>query len=284
MKELTIEITRKCLNNCIYCSSCSTQNTTQSLPKEKIVKLIKDSKKLGFTHINFSGGEPFLSDNLLLYIKTASDLGMITTIYSSGVLIKDGKKTSISKDILSQIKGVSKIVFNFQGASDDKYREITGNQHGIYYILKSIYNAYSLNIDMEFNYVPMTINIKDFNEIVEIAGLVNVHKINILKLVVQGRASDDLKLNQHIQKEFLEYILKKYNNNSKILIRIGDSFSECNKKKCNAGINKIVIRYDGAILPCERYKFRALKDVNVFTYTLRDACNYYKSIRIKDKL
>ena len=90
IKEMTLEITQQCLNNCIYCSSCSNKDTTtNTIPFSKIAEIINSAKEIGVKHINLSGGEPFLHPHILNIIELIKKNDFVLNIYSSGLYVSD---------------------------------------------------------------------------------------------------------------------------------------------------------------------------------------------------
>lgn len=277
-KELTIEVTQQCMNECIYCSSVSTPETKQKLSTKDIINCIHQASNLKFTHLNLSGGEPLLHPGIIEVIKEARNSGLFVTLYSSGVICQNNSRYYLTRDFFKQLKeaGLSVIIFNLQAGSDNKYREIIGNKHGIQYLCKSLYEAVQSGLKVELNFVPMTVNKDEFKEVVEIAETSGVTQINILNLVKQGRASDDLLLNKQELNRFIETVSKIKTN---IKFRIGNSFEECGKHKCTAGHSKVVIRYDGQALPCERFKFQAKDRNNIKTREFSDIYSELKNFK-----
>ena len=55
---------------------------------KKIIKTLWDN---GVPHVDFTGGEPTLRDDLLELIEYAEDLGMITGLLTNGVRLADEK-------------------------------------------------------------------------------------------------------------------------------------------------------------------------------------------------
>ena len=73
LHEITIEVTQRCPNRCIYCSSLSDATKTQYLDYETICRVVDDAKSLGAKSVSLSGGEPFLHSDIVKiaeYIKT----------------------------------------------------------------------------------------------------------------------------------------------------------------------------------------------------------------------
>jgi MoaA/NifB/PqqE/SkfB family radical SAM enzyme len=271
-KELTLEITQKCLNNCIYCSSYSNKDSAHEIQLEKIKSIIDECKELGFTHINLSGGEPFLHKDIFEIVKYINTKGLHIDIYSSGIVLNEnGEKSHLKVKILNTIRPyIDNIIFNVQTLDSDKYNKIVNEDHNINLLLKSIQMSVFAGLSTQINFVPMNLNKDELSYIIENLKSLGISKINILKLVEQGRVKDnkDIVLSNKETYNLVEYIKQKQDNN----IRLGDSFTSCNCSSCNAGKNKLVIRYDGQVLPCERFK-EITNDNNIYNKSLKDMYN-----------
>jgi MoaA/NifB/PqqE/SkfB family radical SAM enzyme len=271
-KELTLEITQRCMNNCIYCSSYSNRNSKHEIQLDKIKSIIDECKELGFTHINLSGGEPFLHKDIVEIVKYINSKGLHIDIYSSGIVqYKGNYLDSIHQTTLSIIQPyINNIIFNVQTLKPNKYNRIVNESHSIELLFKSIKNSISVDINIEINFVPMKLNKDELPYIIENLKSLRINKINILKLVEQGRVKDnkDIILSGKETDNIIEYIKQKNDNN----IRLGDSFTSCNCSTCNAGKNKLVIRYDGQVLPCERFK-EITNENNIYNMSLNEIYN-----------
>ena len=82
LKEISFEIIRRCPNNCLHCSSYSTDKCTEIIPVELFKKVVKGAKRLGAQTISFSGGEPFLHPDIVEMIDFVHSLGQFTRNYT----------------------------------------------------------------------------------------------------------------------------------------------------------------------------------------------------------
>jgi len=106
LNEVSIEIIRKCPNNCIHCSSLSDKDSTEIFKYEDFISIINDAKKLGTKTICLSGGEPFLHPNIIEMIKYLHNIGLNSNVYTSGIIYDENMNyASLSKELL---KGTSK--------------------------------------------------------------------------------------------------------------------------------------------------------------------------------
>ena len=263
MKELTLEVTQKCMNNCIYCSSNSHSFCDTQIEINRIKSIIDEAVDLGFTNVNLSGGEPFLYKYIIDTCKYIKSKGLYLTMYSSGVYLNKNIKTDIPIDLIKACKP-NTIIFNMQTSNNSNYKYITNSIHGNSLLFNSIRNCIKLGIDTEINFVPMSININEFYDTVETCKMLGVNKINVLKLVIQGRSNKNLIPSKYD----LDLLFDKIQHIKDIDIRIGDSFNKCDCNNCKAGKDKVVIRYDGQVLPCERFKMITNKN-NINTYSLK---------------
>lgn len=83
MKELTLEITSKCYQNCPWCSSSSTPEGVH-LGAWKAKRLLKEYRKT-CNIVRFSGGEPTLHPDLFILMKYAKKLNYKTVLLTNGL-------------------------------------------------------------------------------------------------------------------------------------------------------------------------------------------------------
>ena len=88
--EVTIELTQRCPNECIYCSSLSNLDATDALPYNVICQIVDDAVLLGAEQINLSGGEPFLRDDIGAIIKYIHSKNLSIRLYTSGIFYNNG--------------------------------------------------------------------------------------------------------------------------------------------------------------------------------------------------
>lgn len=259
LKEISIEIIRKCPNNCVHCSSVSNENCKERLDYGRFMSVVREAAELGASTICLSGGEPFLHDRIVDMVKFASSLGLNIYIYTSGIVF-DGqnRKTFLDKDILEAIsQDVTKLIFNLEAATPKTYDAVMGTS-GCFEIMKqSIRNAHEACITTEAHFVPMKLNMNEAEEVVELCQSLHVSKISFLRLVVHGRAQAN-EAAIALSKEELEHFkvfLEKLQKRAGIDIRIGVPLSlEAECHRCEAAKGKLNIKYDGKVFPCEVFK------------------------------
>lgn len=280
IRDISFEITKRCLNNCLHCSSCSDNSNNHQIDYATVCRTVDDMPKMGVERVSLSGGEPFLHselDKIVMYIKK---MGIEVSIYSSGIVEEDGKISAISPSALRRLKecGLSKIMFNVQSSKEKNYDRITGTKGRFSVVKESILNAVHIGIYTEIHFVPMKLNIHDINGIIMLAEELNINKVSFLKLVPHGRAFANKELIQLSSEETIELkvALDKMKSDK---IRIGIPLSmDFESDSCHAARSKLYIKFDGTVYGCEAFKYiqqfddsaNAIQPCNIFDSNLFD--------------
>lgn len=259
LSEISIEILQRCPNRCIYCSSHSNPQATHIISFEIIKNIIDDAKSLGCKTVCLSGGEPFLHPQILDIISYIAKQQLICYVYTSGIYMKDEVYSSLPNEYIEAIRGmVDKVIFNVEADSSTLYDQIMGTDVGGFDMMKkSINECLSSGLVVETHVVPMQVNFKHLKSIFEMCYQLGVSKVSILRLVLQGRALVNLslvKLTGEGSREVTK-LIKALKEAYKGKVRIGLPYSDSNCRiYCKAASDKINVRYDGNVYPCEVFK------------------------------
>ena len=259
LSEISIEILQRCPNRCIYCSSHSNPQATHIISFEIIKNIIDDAKSLGCKTVCLSGGEPFLHPQILDIISYIAKQQLICYVYTSGIYMKDEVYSSLPNEYIEAIRGmVDKVIFNVEADSSALYDQIMGTDVGGFDMMKkSINDCVSSGLVVETHVVPMQVNFKHLKSIFEMCYQLGVSKVSILRLVLQGRALENLSLVKLSGKDNREVtkLIKALNESYKGKVRIGLPYSDSYCRiYCKAASDKINVRYDGNVYPCEVFK------------------------------
>ena len=259
LSEISIEILQRCPNRCIYCSSHSNPQATHIIPFEIIKNVIDDAKSLGCKTVCLSGGEPFLHPHILNIISYIAKQQLTCYVYTSGIYMKDEVYSSLPNEYIEAIRGmVDKVIFNVEADTSALYDQIMGTDVGGFDMMKkSINDCVSSGLVVETHVVPMQVNFKHLKSIFEMCYQLGVSKVSILRLVLQGRALENLslvKLSGEDSREVTK-LIKALKEAYKGKVRIGLPYSDSNCRiYCKAASDKINVRYDGNVYPCEVFK------------------------------
>lgn len=259
LSEISIEILQRCPNRCIYCSSHSNPQATHLIPFEIIKNVIDDAKSLGCKTVCLSGGEPFLHPQILDIISYIAKQQLTCYVYTSGIYMKDEVYSSLPNEYIEAIRGmVDKVIFNVEADSSALYDQIMGTDVGGFDMMKkSINDCVSSGLVVETHVVPMQVNFKHLKSIFEMCYQLGVSKVSILRLVLQGRTLENLSLVKLSGEDCREVtkLIKVLNEAYKGKVRIGLPYSASNCRiYCKAASDKINVRYDGNVYPCEVFK------------------------------
>lgn len=259
LSEISIEILQRCPNRCIYCSSHSNPQATHIIPFEIIKNVIDDAKSLGCKTVCLSGGEPFLHPHILNIISYIAKLQLTCYVYTSGIYMKDEVYYSLPNEYIEAIRGmVDKVIFNVEADSSTLYDKIMGTDVGGFDMMKkSINDCVSSGLVVETHVVPMQVNFKHLKSIFEMCYQLGVSKVSILRLVLQGRALENLSLVKLTGEDSWKVtkLIKALKEAYKGKVRIGLPYSDSNCRiYCKAASDKINVRYDGNVYPCEVFK------------------------------
>lgn len=260
LNELTIEVTQKCPNKCLFCSSFSSNRSTHFIPVNKILEIGVNARYLGLSTVFLSGGEPLCHPDLLNIVQGLSNVGIDPWIYTCGQYIDDSLKAQPYFGWPNFKKYNPKVIFNiqsFDASVHDKLVNCDGSHNRTH---KSLHYAIDAGLRVEIHIIPMKDNLSSLVETVRRYSAIGVQRVSFLRLVIQGCAR---KNHQHLlldanEEIALRRIYSELSNSdwNGTDLRFGIPWGNILTKisRCNAGDGKLVIRYDGAVLPCEGFK------------------------------
>lgn len=116
-------ITSRCNLKCVHCYNDSSLNTNcKEVSTEKAKEILCDLAGFGVPSVLFSGGEPFMRDDLFELIPFAADKGLRTVISTNGTLITAEKAKKVKQ------LGVSYVGISLDGIGrvNDRFRGVEG--------------------------------------------------------------------------------------------------------------------------------------------------------------
>lgn len=253
LEELKIEVTYKCPLECIHCSSCANNENSLFISKEKCFEIIKQASSMGVKKIAFSGGEPLYWDGICEAVSLCDELGIATTIYTSGNCENiDDMFTKLS------MANLNKAIFSVYSPKKEEHIRVTRKRDSFDNTLKAIAICRKNKITPEIHFVALASNYKKLSDVVALAKKIGVKRVSVLRFVPQGRGTlikqkDTLTLEQN--KELIDII--KNIRDSGFEIRTGSPFNVLllNKEpKCMAARDRMIIAPDLSTYPCDAFK------------------------------
>jgi MoaA/NifB/PqqE/SkfB family radical SAM enzyme len=251
MKELIIELTNRCLNDCIHCSSknCGADGVVHDVSISEIEPVVNSALQAGYSRVVFSGGEPMLHPEFCNIVEYFSVRNVGIKMYTSGVASDDVYER---KDYVEALSKIDTITVSCYSNSEIGHNTIVRNSNGYSYFRKFLDVFSSIAHHLEMNIVPMSHNVHEVNSVYESYKDI-LASYNVLKLVKQGNAAihwESICVNEAVLNDELTML------KSKPHTKIGNSFGALSNSvyQCEAGRTKMCITFDGYVIPCEVFK------------------------------
>ena len=114
--EVVLELTKKCN---LDCRACFSVRTPEEQPLKALSGILRQAKEMGVKNIRFTGGEPFLSGNLLPLLKEAKAMGFYTLVNTNALA---GDKAALSK----AARYIDNVLVSLQGHDRSSETKATG--------------------------------------------------------------------------------------------------------------------------------------------------------------
>ena len=100
---IEITLTNRCQCRCVHCYNEKAPAVSQAseLSSGEIALLLKDASRLGFTEVNFTGGEPLMRGDIMELIRAARAARMLPKMNTNGILLTDAVVKSLKHSGLS---------------------------------------------------------------------------------------------------------------------------------------------------------------------------------------
>lgn len=253
LKELKIEVTYKCPLGCVHCSSEANESNALNMSLDICKSIIRQASEMGVSEIAFSGGEPLIWNGLPECVALCDELGIKSTIYTSG-------NCACANDIFQKLAkaGLQRAVFSVYSPFEQEHIQITRRDDSFKNTLNAIELCNSLGIKTEIHFVAMATNYQKLYGVINLAKQYKVGTVSVLRFVPQGRGrmlkrkgtltkKDNLALIQMIR----EIRAQGFN------IRTGSPFNVLlvnDNPKCMAAKDRLIIAPDLRIYPCDAFK------------------------------
>lgn len=199
-------ISNKCPYRCMYCMSWKEE--TQELELEKVCNIIDDLWESGTKWISFTGGEPFLRNDLETIIDRANARNILVSVNSSGFGVKE--KKNILKKIIS-------LRLSLDGPTHI-HNLIRGKPYAYDKVMEAVHSAKEAGLKIKFLAVISRLNIDSIDFLLQKAEEFGCSVIFQLTtpFMLRIHTPNPVALSRDEHIKVIEYLIKKKNKGFKI--------------------------------------------------------------------
>ncbi len=258
-KSICCEIIKTCPLSCKHCSTNATMGDFRQMSIVDYSELLSSSIKNDIDTMFISGGEPLLHKDIVEFVRLTSESNISPIIYTSGVLNGTDSIQPLTKEVINSLRenGLKGVSISIYG-QEINHDYMTNKQGSFKTLLETLENIKDIDIVKEFSFLPLAYNFNDLDYVVALVKKYDIKKINILKLIHQGRAKNSalVGLSKKQEKQFFEK-LREYKNDVNIEVSKlydCDHYEELLYSPYYAGVNEEFVTFDAQILPGRSYR------------------------------
>jgi len=254
IKDLTLELTQTCFQDCMYCSSNSSPKDNAHLPFEVVRRVLDDFSSLGGKVVELSGGEPLSYAKLGETIDYALEKKLQVHLFTSALI--PGKPIDFDK-----LDKIHRFYVNLQAPSSTLHDYLTQSPGSFNRIMGFISECKKRGKWVGTHFIPLGYNIDLIDEYAELAKCLKLDNISLLRFVSQGRGKGILPLNND-EILHLFFVIEKWRSaKSSVELKAGCplDFGFVYRRShvsvpCAAAKTRCVIRPNGNVIPCPAFK------------------------------
>ncbi len=166
-KMLNCYITNACNLRCEHCFMQSGLPLKNELTKSEWIRVLKEFKEAGGESVTFSGGEPLMNKDFKEILKTASNIGLTTTVLTNGLLWTESLIEELAQyiqEVQVSIDGVDEstnAIVRGKGHFDRVVQTVIWfANHGVRTSVATTFTLSNLEGDMEGRYKDFVSKIK----------------------------------------------------------------------------------------------------------------------------
>jgi radical SAM protein with 4Fe4S-binding SPASM domain len=229
-----------------------------------VLRVVGDAVPLGLRCLALSGGEPLLHPEFRQILVGCRSLGLNRLqVYTSGVVRSSEGAPVPLRDagLLACVReNNAELVFSVESSDPSVHDTLVGASPRHSVLVESLHRAIAEGIHVECNIVPNKLNLSTLAVTAGELVRLGVSRVNFLRLVPQGYARDNRERLWLRPSDLAE--LDEVFSNIRSLPRAGELFrfgvpfsARCGSPgQCQAGLSKLIVRWDGIVLPCEAFK------------------------------
>lgn len=246
-KRVVWEVTHRCNYACLHCCSRSGSCMPYELNTRSMLNVLKELSNDGVEEIYFSGGEPFIREDMMEILQETRKKGILANISTNG--------SFMSEELAAKLRAID---VNLIHISLDSHHESLYNSFrgGNYFssTISAIKNAKEAGLYVRVGAVIWKENCDQLEEMITFLADMNVDEVVFNWLISVGRFQEHQEQGVPLS-EFQRLIStvrlyqKKYNGKIKISMHRSKEYVS-DDSTCRAGDQILFILPDGRISPC----------------------------------
>jgi len=290
IKMVHWDITHRCNLKCKHCYLGDVSD--RELDTNNIFQIVDRLADYHVRMIEFSGGEPFVRNDMIDIVRYVADKDITVILRSNGTLIKDNVASR-----LSEMNNVILTVISLDGP-DAKTHEFIRGENSFRSTIKGIRSLKNQNLNVGVTCTISPLNLHLLDKIAELCYRLDVDLFTASPLFIQGRALCNLssyKLDDEslirLHEQLIE-LAKKYRG-SMVIPNIRDSITLWRKlgiKREGCGLTQPRLTIDplGNVIPCRRFRDKTLflgdiKSESLESILLKETFHFFKRLTV-DKI
>lgn len=251
------EITNACNYGCSYCIFSSTGRKAENeLSLDKIKETLLQLKKLNFNYIKYTGGEPFLREDMIDILLYTKEIGMECDISTNASFFTEDLVEKLTKIDLEMLH------ISLDGFNKESH-EIVRGKKTFEPTIKGINLLKDKNKYIRIGYVIHEHNENNLKDIVELCENLNASEVIFSLMEPVGRMKESSKFlaKKSIQQLRSELDLIKNNykikvnynlpiNENSVVIHESINKNSLNDNTCPGGTQFLFINSSGDVSPC----------------------------------
>lgn len=190
---IQVSLTYRCNLKCKMCGIANLLSQKEELSTKQIFHIIDEAKSYGIKKILFTGGEPFLREDIFKICEYSYKKGLISIITTNGMMIDDNLTQAIAES------GISHIHFSLDGLEETN--DFSRGRGVFKKIIEGISILNEKRINGRFFSIGvactvMNSNVRELSEIVALSDGLNVDIINFQPLIDDNASFMDRDLPQ----------------------------------------------------------------------------------------
>ena len=177
-------VTNECNLSCEHCYRDAGKESESELTTSEGFSLLREIAKAGFKLMVFSGGEPFLREDIFELTKYAASLGLRPVYGTNGTLL--------TRDAVQKIKdaGGASVAISLHMIDREKMGEFCGKSDAFDKALEAMKNCKEMGLPFQVNTTVFDRNQDDILKISELAQSMGAMSHHVLFMVPTGRAKN----------------------------------------------------------------------------------------------